>query len=104
MLMDFETRISPLTNFVDAVYYLRMNGVTFDNFNEMARTISDEDIRLNIIVNGNPAQKQLLEYQVAELDEFALQAGEFEQIEAEHYKLSNSQTILQSCQRELQHL
>ncbi|MFP3457750.1 hypothetical protein R0J89_16020, partial [Psychrobacter sp. SIMBA_152] len=33
------------------------------------------------------AQKQLLEYQVAELDEFALQAGEFEQIEAEHYKL-----------------
>jgi len=50
------------------------------------------------------AQKQLLEYQVAELDEFALQAGEFEQIEAEHYKLSNSQTILQSCQRELQHL
>ena len=27
----------------------------------MARTISDEDIRLNIIVNGNPAQKQLLE-------------------------------------------
>lgn len=27
----------------------------------MARTISDEDIRLNIIVNGNPAQKQLLD-------------------------------------------
>ena len=50
------------------------------------------------------AQKQLLEYQVAELDEFALQEGEFEQIEAEHYKLSNSQTILESCQRELQHL
>ena len=50
------------------------------------------------------AQKQLLEYQVAELDEFALQDGEFEQIEAEHYKLSNSQTILEACQRELQHL
>lgn len=50
------------------------------------------------------AQKQLLEYQVAELDEFALQDGEFEKIEAEHYKLSNSQTILEACQRELQHL
>ncbi|ASM50364.1 DNA repair protein RecN (Recombination protein N) [Pseudoalteromonas espejiana DSM 9414] len=50
------------------------------------------------------AQKQLLEYQVAELDEFALQDGEFEQIEAEHYKLSNSQTIIEACQRELQHL
>jgi DNA repair protein RecN (Recombination protein N) len=50
------------------------------------------------------AQKQLLEYQVAELDEFALQEGEFEKIEAEHYKLSNSQTILEACQRELQQL
>ena len=50
------------------------------------------------------AQKQLLEYQVAELDEFALQADEFSQIEAEHYKLSHSQTILEACQRELQYL
>lgn len=50
------------------------------------------------------AQKQLLEYQVAELDEFALQQGEFTAIEAEHHKLSHSQTILESCQRELQHL
>ena len=50
------------------------------------------------------AQKQLLEYQVAELDEFALQADEFSDIEAEHHKLSHSQTILEACQRELQHL
>lgn len=50
------------------------------------------------------AQKQLLEYQVAELDEFALQAGEFSDIEAEHHKLSHSQTILEACQRELQYL
>lgn len=27
----------------------------------MARTITDEDIKLNIIINGNPAQKQLLD-------------------------------------------
>jgi len=62
---------------------------------------------LNSLSNSNynkPLKKQLLEYQVAELDEFALQDGEFEQIEAEHYKLSNSQTILEACQRELQHL
>ncbi|NMM39467.1 DNA repair protein RecN [Pseudoalteromonas arctica] len=50
------------------------------------------------------AQKQLLEYQVAELDEFALQESEFTQIEAEHYKLSHSQTIIDACQRELQSL
>ncbi|MFC3034572.1 DNA repair protein RecN [Pseudoalteromonas fenneropenaei] len=50
------------------------------------------------------AQKQLLEYQVAELDEFALQPGEFEEIETEHSRLSHSQTILETCQRELQYL
>ena len=50
------------------------------------------------------ARKQLLEYQVAELNEFAIGEGEFEQIEAEHSKLSNSQTIIETCQRELQYL
>jgi DNA repair protein RecN (Recombination protein N) len=50
------------------------------------------------------AKQQLLEYQVAELDEFALEDGEFEQIEMEHSRLSHSQTILETCQRELQHL
>lgn len=50
------------------------------------------------------AQKQLLEYQVAELDEFALGQGEFEEIEAEHHKLSHSQSLLEGCQRELQTL
>ncbi|KZN33761.1 recombinase [Pseudoalteromonas luteoviolacea S2607] len=50
------------------------------------------------------AKKQLLEYQVEELDEFALQAGEYEQIEAEHNRLSHSQTLVESCQRELMSL
>lgn len=31
----------------------------------MARTISDEDIKLNIIINGNPAQKQLIDLEKA---------------------------------------
>jgi DNA repair protein RecN (Recombination protein N) len=47
------------------------------------------------------AQQQLLEYQVAELDEFALEADEFKQIEEEQYRLSHSQTIINTCQQEL---
>lgn len=35
-LMSFEDKISPLTDIVDAVYTLRMNGVTFDVFREIA--------------------------------------------------------------------
>jgi len=42
------------------------------------------------------AQQQLLEYQVQELDEFALQEGEFEQLEADHKRLSNSRSLSES--------
>lgn len=45
-LMDFESRISPLTDIVDAVYTLRMNGVTFDIFNEIAKDKEAEEARM----------------------------------------------------------
>ena len=35
-LISFEDKINPLTEIVDAVYQLRMNGVTFDAFKEIA--------------------------------------------------------------------
>ncbi|GAA4881212.1 DNA repair protein RecN [Ferrimonas pelagia] len=47
------------------------------------------------------ARAQLLEYQVQELDEFALQPGEFEQIETEHKRLANCGTLLEQSQRAL---
>lgn len=40
-LMTFEERIGPLTDIVDAVYTLRMNGVTFDIFQELLRERED---------------------------------------------------------------
>lgn len=50
------------------------------------------------------AQQQLLAYQVAELDEFSPQDGEFFQLEQEHNKLSNSQSLLDGCQQALHSL
>jgi DNA repair protein RecN (Recombination protein N) len=43
-------------------------------------------------------RRQLLTYQVQELDEFALTAGEFSQLEIEHKRLSHSQTLLEQTQ------
>ena len=43
-------------------------------------------------------RKQLLSYQLQELDDFALAEGEFEQLDAEHRRLSNSQTLLEQAQ------
>lgn len=50
------------------------------------------------------ARVQLLQYQVEELDAFDLTPGEFEQIEQEHQRLSNSESIQLSCHRLLQQL
>ncbi|WP_022940033.1 DNA repair protein RecN [Psychromonas hadalis] len=50
------------------------------------------------------ARKQLLEYQIQELDEFALNNNEFEQIETEHKRLANSGALLESCQMGLNQL
>ncbi|MGH1413695.1 MAG: hypothetical protein ACRBB0_09375 [Pelagimonas sp.] len=44
-LITFEDQISPLTDIVDAVYTLRMNGVTFDIFEELLREREDEKKR-----------------------------------------------------------
>ena len=44
------------------------------------------------------AQRQLLEYQVAELDELALDADEFPTLEAEHTRLANGAELLNDCQ------
>lgn len=43
-LIEFEDRISPLTDIVDAVYTLRMNGVTFDAFREIAEDKEAEEL------------------------------------------------------------
>lgn len=48
--------------------------------------------------SNRDARLQLLEYQVSELDEFNLQAGEFEQIEEEYKRLSNASTLVSDSQ------
>lgn len=50
----------------------------------------------------NEAKKQLLEYQVAELDDFAIKEGEFEELEKEHLRLANSETLMMLSQSALQ--
>jgi DNA repair protein RecN (Recombination protein N) len=60
--------------------------------------------QLQISQQQATAKVQLLQYQAEELDVFALGHGEFEQIEIEHQRLSNSETIQTSCQRLLNQL
>lgn len=50
----------------------------------------------------NEARKQLLQYQVSELDEFNLKADEYAELEAAHSRLSNSEALTQLSQSVLQ--
>ena len=50
----------------------------------------------------NEAKKQLLQYQVEELDEFNLRPDEYLELEEEQRRLSNSEQLTQLCQSALQ--
>ena len=53
-------------------------------------------------VAENEAKKQLLQYQVEELDEFALRPNEYLELEEDHRRLSNSEQLTQLSQSALQ--
>ncbi|PJG58925.1 DNA repair protein RecN [Aeromonas cavernicola] len=61
------------------------------------RQLHNELNRLKAEQQQREARRQLIEYQVQELDEFALQLGEFEQIEEEHQRLANGTELVQEC-------
>ncbi len=69
----------------------------YQTLNKEYKSLSDYQIE-------QQAQQQLLEYQVEELNEFSLAQNEFQEIEDEHNRLSHSQTLIESSQRELQAL
>ncbi|CCQ12229.1 DNA repair protein RecN [Pseudoalteromonas luteoviolacea B = ATCC 29581] len=100
LLLKNDHQLELLDAYAGHTALLKSVKASFNEVQKLAKAIAvleNEQQQLS-------AQKQLLEYQVAELDEFALQPGEFEDIETEHSKLSHSQTILENCQRELQTL
>ncbi|OBU32632.1 DNA repair protein RecN [Photobacterium phosphoreum] len=65
------------------------------------RQAHNELKRLTQSRDENEAQKQLLQYQVKELDELALSEEEFTEIEEEHKRLSNSGELAISSQTAL---
>lgn len=60
-LLTFEDRIGPLTDIVDAVYTLRMNGITIDVFAELMREREEEQKRKD--------RKAALNLSLAELED-----------------------------------
>ena len=56
-----------------------------------------KDIEALLASTENPAQRELLSYQVAELDALAIEEGELETIEKEHKQLTSVDDIRAAC-------
>jgi len=68
------------------------------------KTLNHEYNSLQANKNQREAQQQLLQYQVNELDEFSLAEDEFEQLELDYKRHSNSQHLLDTTMSALQML
>ncbi|MGL1958696.1 MAG: DNA repair protein RecN [Colwellia sp.] len=68
------------------------------------KTLHKELDQLQTNKQQREAQQQLLQYQVNELDEFSLQAGEFETLESDYKRHSNAQDLLDATLQSLQSL
>ncbi|MDO6444226.1 DNA repair protein RecN [Colwellia sp. 1_MG-2023] len=68
------------------------------------QSLNHESNKLQENQSQRNAQRQLLQYQVNELDEFALAEGEFEQLETDYKRHSNSQQLLDISLQALQNL
>lgn len=100
LLLKPEHQLAMLDAYANHHHLLEQTSQAYQHW----RSLHAERQHLKQMQGQNQARQQLLEYQVKELDEFALQPGEYEQIEAEHAKLANSETLLQNTHLCLQML
>ena len=79
----------------DLLTQMREDYRTWKNLQTQVKTFQQK-------VAENESKKQLLQYQVEELDEFALRPNEYLELEEDHRRLSNSEQLTQLSQSALQ--
>lgn len=95
LLLKNDYQMAVLDQFAGHKHLLAQTQLTFQGWNKLKQELK----ALQLAQSQRDARSQLLAYQVAELDDFALQEGEFSQIENEHKKLSNAVGLLQDSQQ-----
>ncbi|MER2493553.1 DNA repair protein RecN [Catenovulum sediminis] len=95
LLLKPDYQLSLVDQFAGHKHLLAQTTLAYQGWNKLKQELK----KLDEEQAQREARYQLLEYQVAELDEFALQEGEFKEIEAEHKRLSNSVTLLTDSQQ-----
>ncbi|QYJ98784.1 DNA repair protein RecN [Shewanella alkalitolerans] len=96
-MLKSEHQLTLLDSYANHKLLLEACSASYQRFKLIQKELS----QLQQSQHERIARKQLLQYQVEELDEFALGEEEFDEIEAEHKKLANGTALIQACQRTL---
>lgn len=100
LLMKPEHQLTLLDQYAGHQQLIQTSKKHYSDWRQLRNQL--KNLRANS--QENLAQKQLLEYQVKELDELALSENEFEDLEQEHKVLSSSGQIAVICQQAINEL
>ncbi len=95
LLLKADHQLTLLDQFAEHKHLLAETTLAYQGWNKLKKELK----KLEQEQANRDARYQLLEYQVNELDEFDLNEGEFESIEQEHKKLSNSVSLVTDSQQ-----
>ncbi|AHG82086.1 DNA repair protein recN [Bibersteinia trehalosi USDA-ARS-USMARC-188] len=89
LLLKSEYQLEVLDNYADIHTLLTQMAEQYHVWKKLNKQVKN----FHQQCKENEARKQLLQYQVDELDEFAIKAGEFEQLEEDQSRLANSEQL-----------
>ncbi|MDA7746043.1 DNA repair protein RecN [Psychromonas sp.] len=93
-LLRSDTQLSIIDEYANHQQLLQKVKDTYQGCHFLKKQLSQQQLNQQ----EKEARKQLLEYQIVELDEFSLGENEFAEIESEHKRLANSGSLLESTQ------
>ncbi|KGK17068.1 DNA repair protein RecN [Vibrio navarrensis] len=97
-LMKSEHQMAMLDQYAGHLNLLENTRVAYQNWRQADNHL--KQLKENSL--QNQAQKQLLEYQIKELNELAIGEDEFIELEQEHKRLSNSGELASTCQQAIE--
>lgn len=97
-LMKSEYQLAMLDQYAGHLNLLKNTRNAYQNWRQADNNL--KQLRENSA--QNQAQKQLLEYQIKELNELALGEEEYDELEQEHKRLSNSGELASTCQQAIE--
>lgn len=94
LLLKSEYQLEVLDNYADIHSLLARMAEQYQVWKKLNKQVKN----FHQQCKENEARKQLLQYQVDELDEFAIKKGEFEQLEEDQSRLANSEQLIELSQ------